>query len=83
MSKAATREQMEELHKLVLETMLDYLKTTPPAKRRGSMLEVIRAFLKDNRIHATTSPDSLRSGLERLQYLQLPFPGNDSEPPMQ
>jgi hypothetical protein len=79
LSKAATREQMEELHRLVAEALLEYMNMTPPAKRRASMLDVIRMFLKDNRIQADGSAESLRAGLERLKYFELPFPADDSD----
>lgn len=74
MSKAATREQLQELHRLVTEALLEYMTTTPPAKRRASMMECIRGFLRDNRIQADPTPESLRAGLERLQGMELPFP---------
>lgn len=52
--RTASREQMEELHRLLLESCAEYLAETPPEKRKASMLAVIRAFLRDNGISAQT-----------------------------
>lgn len=50
MTAPAPRDQLQKLHGLLCTTFLDYFETTPPERRRASMLEVIRSFLKDNGI---------------------------------
>lgn len=70
----ATREQLRELHFILTETLLLYMQTTAPAKRRAGMLEVVRAFLKDNGI--TKNLDSSREvskTLEALNDVAVPF----------
>ncbi|ENO74797.1 hypothetical protein [Thauera sp. 63] len=47
---AAPREQLQELHRLLAGTFLDYLTKTPQDECTASMLEVIRSFLRDNGI---------------------------------
>lgn len=69
-----TREQLRDLHSILTETLLLYMTTTPPEKRRAGMLEVIRAFLKDNGV--TKNIESARdvsSTLESINDIELPF----------
>lgn len=71
---AAPRDQLQELHRLLCTTFLDYLQTTPPERRRASMLEVIRSFLRDNGIQKDlTLHEDVQTSLQSLSSLDIPF----------
>lgn len=77
MTGAAPRDQLQKLHALLCETFLDYFQTTPPERRRASMLEVIRSFLKDNGIQKDlTLHRDVQTSLESLSSLDIPFFSN-------
>lgn len=79
----ATREQLEDLHKLLCESFHSYLLDTPADKRRASMIAEIRAFLRDNNVTKNLgSAKDVAKSLDELSGLGVPFlptfPGNDS-----
>lgn len=77
MNAAAPREQLQELHRLLCGIFLDYLRTTPPERRRASMLEVIRSFLRDNGIQKDmTLQEDVQTSLESLADMDIPFFSN-------
>lgn len=70
----ATREDLQEIHGLLCMSFLDYLKNTPPAKLRASMIEVIRSFLKDNHITKNlNSAKDVSQSLSELADMAVPF----------
>lgn len=74
---AAPREQLQELHRLLAGTFLDYLTKTPQDECTASMLEVIRSFLRDNGITKDlTSYADVQSSLGSLTSLDIPFFNN-------
>ena len=69
-----TREQLQELHGILVESLLTYMKDTPPQKRRAAVLDIIRAFLKDNGITKNlNSAKDVATSLEELSSLSIPF----------
>lgn len=77
MTTAAPQESLRELHRLLCTTFLDYLQTTPPERRRASMLEVIRSFLRDNGIQKDlTLHGDVQASLQSLSSLDIPFFSN-------
>ena len=68
----ASHDDLWQLWWLLRDALVEYLKTTPPERRRASMLEVVRAFLHDNNVSATTL--SASESLEALEALEAPFP---------
>jgi hypothetical protein len=74
MSKPAPREDLQEIHGLLCASFLDYLRLVPPEKRTASMLNVMRGFLRDNRIQKdlTLHTDVQRS-LQTLSAMDIPF----------
>ena len=69
-----TREQLQELHGILVESLLTYMKDTPPQKRRSAVLDIIRAFLKDNGITKNlNSAKDVATSLEELSSLSIPF----------
>jgi hypothetical protein len=82
MSDRANREQLEELHGLLTQTLLAYMANTPPNKRRASMLEVIRSFLKDNGIIKNLEAcQDVAESLGELTSLDVPFLPDYINPP--
>lgn len=51
----ASREKLGELHCLVTDCLLDYVKTTAPIKRRASWLALIRRLLNQSKRHVDTA----------------------------
>jgi hypothetical protein len=74
--KGATREQLEQLHALLLEALLEEFKGEQPPS--ASVMAVARKFLKDSGIvvNAAAAAD-LRQSLEQLRSLSLPFTNTD------
>ena len=70
----ASVEQLYELHRLLTDRCLSYLRETPPEKLRGFMLAIIRAFLRDNGVRARlTTVKDLAKSLEELRDADIPF----------
>lgn len=70
----ATREELQEIHRVLCETFMDYLTNTPPGRIRASMLDVIRSFLKDNHISKNLSQaKDVTESLKDLSELSVPF----------
>ncbi|UCV01867.1 hypothetical protein [Dechloromonas denitrificans] len=81
--KKATREQLEDLHRVLCKALMDYLLDTPADKRRASMIAEIRAFLRDNNVTKSLgAAKDVAKSLDELSGLGVPFlptfPGNDS-----
>jgi hypothetical protein len=77
MSRAATRESLEQLWFAVLDCLINYFRVTPADEVTGAMLTVARQFLNDSHI----SLESIqRSGgleaaaIELRATASIPFP---------
>jgi hypothetical protein len=75
-TRAASKEALEALWRALLDSLLRYLRETPPEARRASMLAVVRDFLKDNNVvlPSGATNEDLRKAAERLANIKLPFP---------
>jgi hypothetical protein len=76
--RGASRERLEELHAALLEALLEeFNKPEPPS---AMVMLCVRKFLKDNGIvtNAAAAAD-LRTSLEQLRSLSLPFVNTDKE----
>lgn len=74
MNQPATREQLNELHRSMVQLCLDYLEATPLEKVSAFMLSVIRALLKDNGIVTNLGQvRDVRASLAELKDADLPF----------
>lgn len=70
----ATVEQLQELHGLIADIMLTYLKETPSGQHTAFMLNVIRSFLVDNGIKKDLVMGAdVRLSLKELTDMDLPF----------
>ena len=76
--KGARREQLEQLHALVLNALLDAFKQP---EMSAAMLAVARKFLRDNgvTVDAAGAADLQRS-LQELRSISLPFTNTTKEP---
>jgi hypothetical protein len=73
-SQRATREQLESMHGLLAKILLDYMRNTPPEKLRSNRLDLVRAFLKDNRCTKDiNSGREVKAALADLADDELPF----------
>lgn len=67
-SGPATADEMQELHRALLNALLWTMRNTPPSKLKATTLEVLRAFLKDNHVNVPSQDTrGLLRGLESLQ----------------
>jgi hypothetical protein len=74
-SRAATQDQLEELHRLVAERLLEYLTTVPVSEMSAQWLECARKFLAQNGIQANLGEiRDVRKSLAELATLSMPFP---------
>lgn len=74
-SRAATREQLQELHKLVAEKLLQYLTEVPTQEMSASWLAVAAKFLEANGVTVNLAEvRDVRKALSELSTLSLPFP---------
>lgn len=70
----ASREELHEIHRLMCRNLLDYLQNTPQDKIRASMIDVIRAFLKDNNITKNLgAAKDVSQSLSELSDMAVPF----------
>lgn len=74
-SKAATREELEVLHRHVLLALLRYFESPPKGDIEAAWVKVAVAFLEMNDIAInTTEARDIRQALSELSGLSLPFP---------
>lgn len=71
----ATADEMQELHRALLNALLWVMRNKHPSEIRATTLDVIRAFLKDNRVNVPSQgTGGLLRGLESLQdSARFPF----------
>lgn len=70
----SSREELHEIHRLMSRNLLEYLQNTPADKIRASMIDVIRAFLKDNNITKNlSSAKDVSLSLNELSDMAVPF----------
>lgn len=73
----ATREDLQEIHRLLTEAFFRYLQETPRENQRASMFEVIRSFLRDNGITKDLNlHKDVQTSLVSLASLDIPFFSN-------
>jgi hypothetical protein len=66
------REQLQQLHGLLITLLLDSLKSSEPPST--ALLETARRFLIDSNVTKdVTTATAVREGLEQLSDLSLPF----------
>lgn len=73
-STAADVEQLRALWSSLLNVLITYMDTTPAAEQTAAMLAIVRAFLRDNEIHADLkAAKDLAGSLRDLRDTTLPF----------
>lgn len=75
----ATEEKLWELHRELTNIFLKLIRNNISKPLKASLLSVIRLFLSDNGINASSMPD-MEKGLEDLEGLDLPFPVKPQDP---
>lgn len=71
---AASRDQLNRLWQLLLETYIHYIENTPRGEHRASYLESARSFLRDNQITIDgQSTKDVQKSLQELAATRLPF----------
>ena len=81
-SRKASREDLHQLYRALVDRLLEYLTTQPAEKLRASMLEVIRGTLKDAGVFqdvrdagaARRALEELKEAGEDLDAFVIPFP---------
>lgn len=72
---AATEERLWELHRLVLDAMLDHFTHTPREALRPAWIAVAARFLFDNGVTLDmTEIGDIRRSLSEMSALSVPFP---------
>lgn len=71
-TKAATEEQLKDLHRELAKVMLQQLKSKDESLK-PSFFNVVRAFLNDNGIKADQTKEDLINGLEHIQERTFNF----------
>ncbi len=77
-TKAATEEQLKDLHRELTKVLLDQLKNKDESLK-SSFFNVVRAFLNDNGIKADQSKEEMITGLERLQERTFDFEDDNED----
>ncbi|MGL1833740.1 hypothetical protein ACKVEX_09050 [Rhodocyclaceae bacterium SMB388] len=74
MADKDTREDLKELHRMLCDSFHSYLEDPPNGNYTARMLEVIRAFLRDNNIKKDpeTTAD-IKQSLKELSSMDIPF----------
>lgn len=73
-AKRTTRAELEELHKLLTDHFLDWMRQPEKYNLKPFHLAVIRQFLKDNGITKNlTQARDVKKSLEELGDLEVPF----------
>ena len=77
-NQSASHEQMQRLHSLLLDALLDAF--GPGKSPTASTMQCVLAFLKDNGIVADLGDGSAQQRLEDLAKLALPFGQQEKKP---
>lgn len=73
-TKRATRADLEELHKLLTDQFLEWMRQPEKYKVKPFHLAVVRQFLKDNGITKNLAQaKDVKKSLEELGDLEVPF----------